>query len=247
VAGPAGGGLVQELGDAFVIGGPLLDHLLLGLRIVPQLRQLLPVLPLDALRRGRASAPRTPPTPLHYHTNDPEAQIEHQAKRNFSFPLFFLDASSLDYSPSGEPRLPSSFLKAPYPQGLPPRHQYGVEQGRRRRRLSRSTVGRGRRFLLFGSGGAAAAAQARLAPHIATLLRRGCPLVEAGSSRAPPSGDEEVGAGCCTSGAISYVWICGGGVTGTQGAWRAGSAMNVNACERQGKDRSRGTMVTSSP
>jgi hypothetical protein len=55
VAGPAGGDLVEELGDACVLGSPLLSHLLLlGLRIVPQLRQLLTVLPLDVLRRGRA-------------------------------------------------------------------------------------------------------------------------------------------------------------------------------------------------
>jgi hypothetical protein len=52
---PADDDLVEELGDACVLGSPLLSHLLLlGLRIVPQLRQLLTVLPLDELRRGRA-------------------------------------------------------------------------------------------------------------------------------------------------------------------------------------------------
>jgi hypothetical protein len=43
--------------------------------------------------------------------------------------------------------------------------------------------------------------------------------------------DEEVGAGSCTGGASSCVWICGGdgGVTSAQGAWRAGRGARAGA------------------
>jgi hypothetical protein len=58
VAPAAGDDLVEELGDAGVLGGPLLGHLLLlGLCVAPQLRHPLAVRPLDALRRGRLLRP----------------------------------------------------------------------------------------------------------------------------------------------------------------------------------------------